>query len=277
MAPTNLDRKARCFQQLHREDEVLCLLNAWDVGSARIFEAEGCRALATTSAGVAYSQGRADGELDRESMIEAIARIASACEVPVSADIESGYGQTPGQVAETVRAVIEAGAVGINIEDAAEGETLALRDLGAQCERLGAARAAAEDCGLNLYINGRSDAFLLDGEGEGRVELAIERLRAYAAAGADGVFLPRLVDPDQIRLLVGSVSAPLNVLAAPGTPPIKALYRLGVKRLSTGSSPSRAALALARRMGRELLGAGTYQSMMEPTIPYAEANHLFGS
>ena len=256
---------------------MLCLLNAWDAGTARIFEAQGCAALATTSAGVAYAHGKADGELGREQMIEAVGQIASACEIPVSADIEGGYGIDPRQVAETVAAVIGAGAVGVNIEDAAEDRSGGLRDLAAQCERLAAARAAAENCGLNLFINARSDAFLLEaGESGQRLELAVERLRAYQEAGADGAFVPRLVDPDQIRRITEAVSAPLNVLAAPLTPPLEELRRLGVRRLSTGSALARASLAVAQRISREVLEDGGAESLWLEAIPYTDANRLFG-
>jgi 2-methylisocitrate lyase-like PEP mutase family enzyme len=271
----SLDRKVERFHQLHLGEGVLCLLNAWDAGSARIFEAEGSPALATTSAGVAYAHGKADGELSREQMIEALAEVTFACDVPVSADIEGGFGVTAEQVGETVGAVIEAGAVGINLEDAGEGEAAALRGVDQQSERIGAARAAAEDAGVRLFINGRTDALMLERENEERLEVAIERLRAYVAAGADGVFVPRLVDGDQIRLVAEAVSAPLNVLVAPGTPSVDELHRLGVRRLSTGSAPARAALELTSRIAGDLLESGTYESMVEATIPYAEANRLF--
>jgi 2-methylisocitrate lyase-like PEP mutase family enzyme len=266
--------RAQRFHELHDSDTVLCLLNAWDAGSARIFEAEGCPAIGTTSAGVAYAHGKADGEMGRDEMIEAIGRIAEAVEIPVSADIETGFGATPEQVGETVAAVIEAGAIGINLEDAIDGDVPALRDIDDQRARIAAAREAAEAAGVNLFINGRTDVFWLGLEGEDRLDAAIERVQAYAAAGADGVFIPRLVDPEEIRRVAESVSAPLNVLVAPATPPVTELAKLGVRRVSTGSAPARAALALARRTASDLIGEGGYEAMLDPTIPYADVNRL---
>jgi 2-methylisocitrate lyase-like PEP mutase family enzyme len=266
--------KAARFHELHRGEKVLCLLNAWDAGSARIFEEAGAPAIGSTSAGVAYARGRADGELSRDEMVEAIGRIASAVDIPVTADIETGFGATPEEVGETIAAVIEAGAIGVNLEDPAEGDEPALRDIEDQCSRLRAARTAADAAGVNLFINGRTDVFWLGLGEEGRLEMVIERVRAYADAGADGVFVPRLVEADEIRRVAESVSVPLNVLAAPATPPVGELQRLGVKRLSTGSGPSRAALTLARRMATELLEGGTYEAMMASVIPYDEMNRL---
>lgn len=173
--------------------------------------------------------------------------------------------------------MIAAGAVGVNIEDAAEGGSSELRELGAQCARLGAAREAAEECDLDLFINARTDAFLLKaGARKQRLERAIERLHAYLEAGADGVFVPGLVDPDQIGRIADAVSAPLNVLAAPLTPSLQELGKLGVRRLSTGSAPARVALALVQRISAEVLEDGSLGSLWNEAIPYAEANRLFG-
>jgi 2-methylisocitrate lyase-like PEP mutase family enzyme len=269
-----LEEKAKRFHELHHVEEVLCLLNAWDAGSARIFEQAGAPAIGTTSAGVAYAAGRADGELSRDEMVEAIGRIASSVDIPVTADIETGFGATPEEVGEMVAAVIEAGAIGINLEDAAHDDAPALRDIDDQCRRIGAAREAAEATGVNLFINARTDVFWLGLETDERLEMVVERVRAYAGAGADGVFVPRLIDAGEIHQVVESVTAPLNVLAASATPPVSELQRLGAKRLSTGSGPSRAALALARQMAAELLGTGTYEAMMVSAIPYEEVNRL---
>ncbi|HEY5053862.1 MAG TPA: isocitrate lyase/phosphoenolpyruvate mutase family protein [Solirubrobacterales bacterium] len=274
MTRTSQRDKARLFHDLHDGRAVLCLLNAWDAGVARIFEAEGCPAIGTTSAGVAYAQGKADGEMGRDEMVEAVGRIAAAVEIPVSADIEAGFGATPEEVGEVVAAVIEAGAIGINLEDRADGDAPALRDIDDHCARIGAARESAEAAGIDLFINGRTDVFWLELEGEDRLDAAIERVQAYAAAGSDGVFIPRLVDPEEIRRVAESVAVPLNVLVAPGTPPVAELAKLGVKRLSTGSAPARASLALARRIAGDLLGPGGYGAMLDPTILYADANRL---
>jgi 2-methylisocitrate lyase-like PEP mutase family enzyme len=267
--------RARRFRALHEGEELLCLPNAWDAGSAVVFETEGFGAIGTTSAGVANALGRPDGGLTREEMVEAVGRIAAAVGIPVSADIEAGFGGTPAEVGETVSAVIEAGAIGINLEDAAAGEEPALVDLDEQCARVGAAREAAEDAGVDLFVNGRTDVFRLGLEGDERLEAAIERVRAYAEAGADGVFIPHLVEADEIRRVAESVPRPLNVLASPALPPPAELQRLGARRLSTGSGPARAALALTRRIAIELREAGRSEAMSESPIGYRVANELF--
>ena len=254
---------------------MLVLPNAWDAGSARAFEAEGFAAIGTTSAGVAFAAGRPDGGLGREEMVEAVARIAAAVEVPVSADIEAGFGEDAAAVGETVAAVLEAGAIGINLEDAGAGEEPALVDLAEQCARIGASRDAAEDAGVELFVNARTDVFWAGLEGEELLETAIFRLRAYVEAGADGAFVPRLIDAEAIRTVAEAVPAPLNVLAAPGLPATAELRALGARRLSTGSGPARATLALTRRIATELHEQGSSRAMEETTIPYAEANSLF--
>jgi 2-methylisocitrate lyase-like PEP mutase family enzyme len=242
-----------------------------------VFEAAGAPAIGTTSAGVAYALGRPDGErLPRAELLEAIRRIAAAVEVPVSADIESGFGATPQAVAETVRAVIDAGAVGINLEDGVPGEAGGLRPLEDQLRRLEAAREAAEATGSGLFVNARTDTYLarVGAPGE-RLSIAQERLRAFVAAGADGVFVPGLADPDAIRALVETAEVPLNVLASPSMPPVAELEALGVARLSVGSGPMRATLDLCRRIAAELQETGR-STLMGAQLPYEEANALFG-
>jgi 2-methylisocitrate lyase-like PEP mutase family enzyme len=271
--------QAQRFRALHHEDGVLALLNAWDAGSARVFEQAGCPAIGTTSAGLAYALGRPDGEqLTRAELVEAVARIAAAVAIPVTADIESGYGATPAEVGETVAAVIAAGAVGINLEDAlpAGGEGEPLRAVGDQLLRLQAARAAAEDASVPLYLNARTDARWTGvGDPGERVELTVERARAYVEAGADGIFVPGLTDPDEIATVVSAVGIPLNVLAHPGTPSLDELERLGVKRLSVGAGPALAALGLAGRIALEVLETGSSELMVAGTLTYDKANELF--
>lgn len=293
-----MDRRAalaRRFHELHRGKWPLVLMNAWDGGSARVFVAAGCPAVATTSGGIAFSLGHADGELlAREELIEATARIAAAVGVPVTADVESGYGATPEAVGETIALVLEAGAIGVNLEDtvrvegdAADGDGGAadgvaarwtLRDLDDQCARLRAARAAADATGVPLFLNARTDTYLLGaGEpGEERLALAIGRLRAYAEAGADGIFVPGMSDPAEIAATVAAVDRPLNLLASPTLQPVGELARLGVARVSVGSGPARAALALTRRIADEVNGHGTYDLLTDHDLPYDAANRLFG-
>ncbi len=270
--------RATVFAELHQRGNPLRLLNAWDAGSAKIFEAAGAFALATTSAGVAFALGRPDGErLTREEIAATTAAIAGAVDVPVSADIETGFGQSPAEVAETVRAVIAAGAVGVNIEDATGQRHDPLREIGDAASRIGAARAAADQEGVALFINARTDVYLLSvGEPETRLDEASARLRAYVEAGASGVFAPRAVDPEDIAALVEATAAPLNVLAA-GAPPLAELAALGVARVSVGSGPILAALGLLTRAAEEFLGPGTYETMTSGAMSYADANRLFAS
>lgn len=292
---------------------MLVVLNAWDAGSARVFEQSGCDAVGTTSAGVAYALGRPDGEaLTRPELIEATARIADVLEVPLTADLESGYGADAAEVGETVAAVLDAGAVGVNIEDApaSEGDALRpegasggaagggggaagtgavgagggvagavrepLRPLGEQVDRLRAARGAAEAAGVELFLNARTDVWWLGvGERDDRFELAVERARAYVEAGADGIFAPGLTDPRELAAFVDAVRVPVNVLASRDSPPLDQLRGLGVRRLSVGSGPVRAALDLAGRIALEVLETGTSELMAAGTLTYREANELF--
>lgn len=262
--------KAARFGALHRGD-ILVLPNAWDAASARVFELAGARAIATTSAGVAAALGRPDGErVRRGDMLDALRRIVAAVDVPVSADVESGYGTTVAEVCATVAGVIDAGAVGVNLEDA-------MRDTGVLVERVAAVRELAREKGVPLFVNARTDVWLRRG-GDPRTHLdeGIARLRAYAAAGADGVFAPGLADPDTIARVAAAVDRPLNVLAGPGVPPAPELARLGVARVTVGSGAMRATLGLVRRIADELLGDGTYRFLADAPS-HAEVNAMFTS
>lgn len=277
MERSALAAKAERFHVLHAQRGVLVLLNAWDAGSARVFEAAGCPAIGTTSAGVAFASGRPDGEaLTRAELVESTARMTAAVEVPVTADIESGYGETPAEVGETVAAVIEAGAVGINLEDAASEGGAPLRDVAEQCERLVAARAAADAAGVRLFLNARTDLWWQGvGEPRERLEAALARARAYVEAGADGLFAPGLVEPDEIAAFTAAVGVPVNVLGSRATPSLAELERLGVKRLSVGSGPIRAVLDFAGRIALDVLETGDSELLAAGTLTYSEANDLF--
>ena len=271
--PTEQVAKAEAFLRLHQEPPLLLLPNAWDVASARLFEEAGFPAVATTSAGIAYALGHPDGQrVGRDDMLAVVARIAAAVAVPVTADLEAGYATTPDGVADTVRAAVAAGAVGMNLEDSDHGEPGRLADRAAQAERVAAAREAADSLGLAFVLNARTDVFLLGaGEPAGRLAHAIERSNAYRAAGADCSFCPGVADPATITALVREVDGPLNVLAGPATPPVAELEALGVRRVSLGSGPMRATLGLVRRMAEELR-RGTYP--FEGALPYDEAQRL---
>jgi 2-methylisocitrate lyase-like PEP mutase family enzyme len=272
--------KAEAFRAMHDRSKILVLPNAWDPMSARVIEEAGARAIATTSAGVAFSVGYPDGEaMPRDEMIAAIARIARVVTVPLSADIESGFARDAREVAETVRRVIDAGAVGINLEDAIHGGPPALYDLETAVERVRAAREAASASGVPLVINARTDVYLLSiGEPDARFDHAVRRANAYRKAGADCLFVPRIGRPADIERIVAALEAPLNLLAFPGIPTIAELERLGVARLSVGTWPTLAAMNTARKIARELLGTGTYESMFDDAgVSYPEANRLMAA
>jgi 2-methylisocitrate lyase-like PEP mutase family enzyme len=254
--------RAAAFRALHQEGTFV-LPNAWDAGSAAMIEAAGAAAVATTSAGVSWAQGRSDGQnLSREGMVAAVARIVATVGLPVTADVEGGYGEEPAAVAATVRAVVGAGAVGINLEDSrAPGGPLF--DPAAQAARIRAARQAADDAGLpGLVINARTDVFLFGiGEPDGRLEDVLARAATYADAGADGLFVPGLLDLDVLTTLTGKVSLPVNVMVGPGAPDVAALRASGVRRISLGQAVSQAAYSLARRAAVEVLTSGTYETL----------------
>lgn len=272
MTSTQQDKAAR-FRALH-QGGVLTLANAWDVASARIVEEAGATAVATTSAGVAWSLGAADGnQLDRELAVALIGRVASAVSVPVTADIESGFADSPAGVGETIRMVIDAGAVGVNLEDGIGAGLLPVEDY---TRRVGAARQAAESAGVALFINARTDVYLRGiGEPDGRLKHALERAAAYVDAGADGIFVPGVVDKETLAELVSKIDAPLNVMAGPGAPPVGELEALGVARVSVGPSLTEAAYAVTRRAAVELLTAGTYDALAGG-LTFGELQALLG-
>ena len=268
---------ARQFLALHHGPKPLVLPNAWDVASARIFEEAGFPAIGTTSAGIANSLGYPDGQrISRAEMLGVVRRIAHSVNIPVTADMESGYGASPEEIAETAREVLAAGAVGMNLEDASGAHPPSLADLSLQTDRISAVVGAAEKAGVPFVLNARSDIFLAAlGPPETRLARTIERLNAYAAAGARCLFAPGVKDKETIAQLARAVRGPLNVLATVGTPPVHELEALGVARVSLGSGAMRATLGLLTRMARELRDQGTFSSMNDGAITYAETNRLF--
>ena len=266
--------KAAALRSLH-ESGTFVLPNAWDAGSAAMIARAGAQAIATTSAGVSWSLGRPDGHnLSREEMIDAVARIAATVELPVSADIEGGYGADALAVATTVSAVIGAGAVGINLEDSlAPGGPL--HDITAAATRIRAARQAATEAGLpELVINARTDVFLFGiGDPEGRLDDVLERAAAYAEAGADSLFVPGLLDLDTLSTLSAKVSLPINAMVGPGAPDLDALRAAGVRRLSLGQTIAQAAYSLARQAAVDAL-AGSYDKIADAD-PFGDINGAF--
>ena len=249
------------------------------MASARIVEEAGFPALATTSAGIAFALGYPDGErIGRAEMSAAVRRIAARVRVPVTADMEAGYGRTPESAAETARAAITAGAVGMNLEDAPADGNGSLFDDQLQVERVRAAREAASAAGVPLVINARTDVFLNQvGAPETRVGHTVRRLNLYREAGADCLFAPGVTDRETIATLVRAVGGPLNVLAGPGCPAVPELEALGVRRLSVGSGAMRATLGRLRRIIAELRDPGTFTALAAEGAPtHAEMNRLLG-
>ena len=266
------------FRQLHAR-RPLVLPNAWDAASARVIEAAGSPAIATTSAGISWSFGRTDGQtLMREQMLQVIGNIIASVKVPVSADMESGYGNSSGKdVADTVQALIALGAAGVNLEDSPGREGQLLLAPEEQAERIRVARQTATSMGSDLLINARTDLYLFQvGDVKTRFSAAVERARLYRRAGADCVFVPGVIDIKTIADLVKAIDAPVNIMAMPGAPSAKQLGEVGVARVSVGSWIAQAALAAAQTTAKELVERGTYTSL-ESALPFAELNAMFRS
>ncbi len=248
------------------------LPNAWDAGSARILEQVGFPAIATTSAGIAWSCGVPDGAgLDRDTMLEHVGRIVDAVDVPVTADLEAGYGDTAEDVGRTVARAVELGAVGANLEDAEDGKLFGIDEA---VDRLAAARTAAPRG--TLVLNARTDTYFVGAQGDAFAE-TVERATRYVEAGADCVFVPGVVEADTIRRLAAAIPGPLNVVAGlANTIDAPTLFSLGVTRVSLGGSLARTAMSVLERAGHELLDSGTL-GFLDGAIAYADLQRRFGS
>ena len=271
----SLAEKAEAFRALHHGARPLVLPNAWDVPSARIFEDAGFPAVATSSAGVMVSHGYPDGEeMPRRELMAVVARIAERLSIPLSADIVAGFGGSPGAVATTVARVLDAGAVGINLEDLHPSHDRLYR-LDAQLRRLEAVRRVATQRGVPLVVNARTDAFRhAPGEEAERLREAIRRATAYRDAGADCVYPMGITDAPTIATFVDALRCPVNVMIRPGLPPLPELEKLGVKRVSFGPAASYAALGLLRRASREIQERGSFDLLTEGAINFEELNRL---
>lgn len=277
---TNAQRaKAEQFRQMHHGSCMLILPNAWDVASAKLFEHAGFSAIATTSGGVAWTLGYPDGQrISRAEMLQAVGRIARAVSVPVSADLEAGYGTTVEDVVETMRMAIEAGVVGVNFEDGTGHADQPLEDVARQVEKIAAIRAMANDTNVPLVINARIDTYLRRvADAASRFEQTLERARAYRQAGADCIFVIGLRERETIARLVQAIEAPLNILAGPGTPSIPELEQMGVRRVSFGSGIAAAALSAAQQVATEIRDAGTYTALAQSAINHHLINQLLTS
>jgi len=272
--------RAQAFRQLHSGTEPLVLPNAWDAASARIIEKSGAKAVATSSAAMAWALGRPDGEqLALEDLLTATRRVIEAVDVPVSIDIERGYGEDAEDTGGLVGALIQLGAVGINIEDGKDPATGQLADPRILSERIASIRAVAEHRGVSLFINARTDTYLTAGlTGEARFKETLERALAYVDAGADGIFVPGLADAGEIERLAAALPVPLNIYVGyPGAPDVATLRGLGVRRISLGCGTMQAVLAHLARITEEALVQGRFDLMGGNMLSVGDANGLFAS
>ncbi len=277
MDPEAVRQKATLLRALHAEG-TLVLPNAWDAASAAVVADAGAAAIATTSAGVAWSLGRPDGELlPRADLVAAIERMAAAVDVPLTADVEAGYGATDEEVADTVTAVLGAGAAGINIEDAPVGESgLYAPEIAAA--RIRAARTAAVVCGVpDFVINARTDVYMRRiGDPQTRLDEALRRAADYAEAGGDCLFVPALTDLAVLESLVARSPLPISASAGPGKPTVGQLRSAGVRRVSVGPALAQAIYTIARQLAAELLTEGRLTAE-SPWLSYAQLNSLFSA
>lgn len=261
---------AETFRRLHHEGPLLRLANAWDAGSARILEACGAPAIATTSAGVAWAHGYPDGNaLPTAELVADVARMARVLTVPLSVDVEGGYSGSPAAVGETVAAVASAGAVGINLEDGGDPPATL-------CAKIEASKAAARRAGVDLFVNARTDVYLRGLVApEKALAETLARAARYRDAGCDGLFVPYLAAPEAIREIVAAAGLPLNLLVVPKLPSMSELERLGVRRVSAGSSIAATAYGLARTVATQFLAEGRCDTMLAQRFDYQELNGLF--
>lgn len=272
---TQVDR-ARKLRGMHDRSHILLLPNAWDAGSARLLEQRGFAAVATTSGGMAWSLGYQDGEqVPLGEVLAAVARITRVCSVPVTVDFEGGYGTTAHGVADSVGAVIEAGAAGINLEDGTPGHG-PLRSVDAAAQRIAAARGAATTSGVPLVINARVDLWMHAGphDAAARMDDAVQRAHAYLAAGADCIYPIGLSDLEALTAFVRAVDAPVNVAAGPTMPGLQELARIGVARVTTATRLATLAFAAVDHAAAEVLASGCFDALAS-TFAYADAQQLF--
>jgi 2-methylisocitrate lyase-like PEP mutase family enzyme len=263
----HVDDKSEIFAALHRGPELLILANVWDAGSAAIVEQAGARAIATSSAALAWANGYADGgALPTSILLSSIHAILRVTSLPVTVDIEDGYSEDPASVAELVVQLQALGVVGINIEDAASPPELLASKIRHIRERL--------EQVPSFFINARTDVYLRRLAVAGSAAEVIRRAATYLHAGASGLFVPLLADPDDIRRVIDGIgSLPLNVMAVPGLPNREMLQRFGVRRLSAGSAIAQSSLDFIRRQAQKFIQTGQAATLFEtPSADYAELN-----
>ncbi|HVL89131.1 MAG TPA: isocitrate lyase/phosphoenolpyruvate mutase family protein [Actinomycetota bacterium] len=270
---SNQAEKAAAFLALHDGPEPLILPNPWDAGSAGLLESLGYRALATTSGGFAATLGRLDGQVTRDEALAHAATIVAATGLPVSADLENGFGDDAKDVVETVRLAREAGLAGCSIEDFARRDDHPIYDLAHAVERIAAAAEEAHRGDVRMVLTARTENYL---HGRRDLDDTIQRLKAFEDAGADVLFAPGVVDPGELRAILEAITRPLNVLIFPGVPKIAELAEIGVRRISTGSALAYVALGAMVDAARQLRD-GSYRGL-GPARTGAEAVHTtFGA
>jgi 2-methylisocitrate lyase-like PEP mutase family enzyme len=269
--------KAEMFLTFHQGKEMLVLLNSWDIGSSKLIEACGYKAIATTSMGIAASLGYPDCQvITLSEMIEAITGIVNAVQVPVTVDIEAGYGNSLNEIIDSVKKIIASGIVGINIEDSIDLNPVLIDEM-EFCERISAIRALSDSLGFHLVINARTDSFYTSsGSPREKLSESIKRGNKYREAGADCIFVQPVWEKEMISTLVKEINAPINILSNPGTgaglpPSVRELQDLGVARLSLGSSVMKATLALIKKVADELSEKGTYNILLDSLTPLPDA------
>jgi 2-methylisocitrate lyase-like PEP mutase family enzyme len=274
----NKDRQkqlADAFRAMHR-GPLLLLPNAWDAMSARQFEAAGFPAIATTSGGVAWDLGYADGEKSPwREIVAAHERIVRVVRVPITADIEAGYGETPADVSKSIAEIIGAGVVGFNLEDGTPRPDMPVRPIDDAVARIRAARQAADAAGVPAVINARTDIYLKNvGDPAGRFDEVVKRAKAYLAAGADCIYPFGFIDMDTVGRLAKAISAPINIVARAGAPPVAELQKLGVARVTIASGATLAVMSLIKSIGDGLRATGTFDGIGH-SMNRPEAQKLF--
>ena len=274
---TDLQQKAATFRRLHEQDKPIVLVNAWDAAGASVLQSAGASAIATTSAGMAWSLGYPDGQhVPVNALVDACARIARVVRVPLSVDIERGFSESVDGACDLVRALIDLGVVGINIEDGVDPRTGSLNAPDELMRRIEALRTVAEQVGVALFINARSDVFVArDVPGEARRDEAQRRSRLYASSGADGMFVPGLAALPDIASLCADSTLAINVYAGgPGIPAVDALAAHGVRRVSLGCGPLQAMLALLQGIALETFATGRVDTMAKDQMSGDLLNQL---
>jgi 2-methylisocitrate lyase-like PEP mutase family enzyme len=269
--------KADLLLKFHHDKEILVLLNSWDIASSKIIEASGYKAIATTSMGIAASLGYPDCQIIQLSeMIEAITGIVNNVQIPVTVDIEAGYGSNTNEIVGSVKKIIETGIVGINIEDSIDLNPTLIDEM-EFCERISAIRELSDSLGFHLVINARTDSFYTStGSTREKLSESIKRGNKYREAGADCIFVQPVWDRETISTLVNEINAPINILSNPGNgaglpPSVRELQDLGVARLSLGSGLMKATLALIKKVADELSEKGTYNILLDTLTPLPDA------